>query len=141
MYKNPQTKELINAQKRLPEHKNKDPNGLPITLTLNASKHKVHNPYQRYIPVYLLPCLLLRIPSTAGHVIRMAGHRVPKQITYGELSKGKKNQSRSRKRYKDNLKTHPRLDEIKPMNLEGSSPDRTEWPAVTWKAAFSFQND
>ncbi|XP_076035734.1 uncharacterized protein LOC143021854 [Oratosquilla oratoria] len=41
-----------------------------------------------------------------GHVIQMDDHCLPKQLLYGELSSGKRNTGRPRKRFKNCVKTH-----------------------------------
>ena len=44
-----------------------------------------------------------------GHVIRMDESRIPCQLFYGELTEGKRNPGRHKKRYKDNLKAKPQI--------------------------------
>ena len=41
-----------------------------------------------------------------GHVTRMDSDRIPKQLLYGELSKGKRKQGRPLKRFKDCIKAN-----------------------------------
>ncbi|XP_076028432.1 uncharacterized protein LOC143017527 [Oratosquilla oratoria] len=61
-----------------------------------------------------------------GHVIRMDDHRLPKQLWYGELSSGKRNTGRPRKRFKDCVKTHLTYTNIPPKKLETEALDRPQ---------------
>ena len=45
--------------------------------------------------------LILRQMRWAGHVVRMGDGRLPKQLFYGELTRGKRPQDKPRKRCKD----------------------------------------
>ena len=69
-----------------------------------------------------------------GHVIRMNEERLPKQLLYGELTTGKRNRGRPRKRYKDCIKAHTTLAGIPLKEMESIAGNRVEWRAQTKKA-------
>ena len=69
-----------------------------------------------------------------GHTIRMEDHRMPKQLLYGELASGKRNQGRPRKRYKDMIKDNLPLAEIAPKDLESTANERTVWRRAVYQA-------
>ncbi|KAL8569000.1 hypothetical protein ACOMHN_038524 [Nucella lapillus] len=52
-----------------------------------------------------------------GHVIRMDSDRIPKQLLYGELCRGKRKQGRPLKRFKDCIKANVAHDEEPPGSL------------------------
>ncbi|XP_074844925.1 uncharacterized protein LOC142010469 [Carettochelys insculpta] len=66
----------------------------------------------------------------AEHVIRMEESRVPKQLLYGELFQGKRNQGGPCKRYKDCVKTNIAPAGLKPKQLEQHAEDQTGWRAL-----------
>lgn len=70
-----------------------------------------------------------------GHVIRMEDCRMPKQLLYGELTKGKRNQGRPRKRYKDAIKVNLPLAEIAAKDLEKNAQERATWRAAVRRAS------
>ena len=74
-----------------------------------------------------------------GHVIRMDDCRLPKQLMYGELSSGKRNQGRPRKRFKDCVKSNIRYSGIPPKQLEQRAMDRSGWRALTTQAHDNFE--
>ncbi|PFX21890.1 hypothetical protein AWC38_SpisGene13625 [Stylophora pistillata] len=53
--------------------------------------------------------------------------RLPKKILYGELSNGRRNQGRQRKRFKDSLKHNLKQCGINPENWEQVANDRPSW--------------
>ena len=65
----------------------------------------------------------------AGHVVRMADTRLPKQIFYSELSEGTRSLGKPKKRYKDNLKDNMKLCELDIQTWEADAQDRTAWRA------------
>ncbi|XP_076042061.1 uncharacterized protein LOC143025963 [Oratosquilla oratoria] len=75
-----------------------------------------------------------------GHVIRMDNHRLPKQLWYGELSSGKRNTGRPRKRLKDCVKTHLTHTNIPPKKLETEALDRPQWRSITLQAQTVFED-
>ena len=53
----------------------------------------------------------------------MEPDRIPRQLLYGELSKGKRKQGRPQKRYKDNVKANLAHAGLPPKQLEASAQD------------------
>ena len=60
-----------------------------------------------------------------GHVIRMDESRISHQLFYGELSQGRRNQGRPKKRYKGNLKSNLKWAGIQPKELETAAANRS----------------
>ena len=75
-----------------------------------------------------------------GHVIRMDESRIPCQLFYGELTEGKRNPGRHKKRYKDNLKANLKSAGIEPKKLETATSNRSGWRATTMSATRNFEN-
>ena len=61
------------------------------------------------------------------HVTRMPDVRLPKEVLYGELQKGKRSQSGQKKRFKDNLKASLKDFNIPTESWEQAAQDRTKW--------------
>ena len=77
-----------------------------------------------------------------GHVmIRMDGHRMLRQLLYGELEAGKRKQGRPRKRYKDTVKGNLQWCGIHPKELEAAASDRSHWCSLTRTASTRFEDD
>ena len=76
-----------------------------------------------------------------GHIIRMDESRIPRQLFYGELSQGRRNQGRPKKRYKDNLKSNLKWAGIQPKELETAAANRSGWRATVQRAARNFELD
>ena len=74
-----------------------------------------------------------------GHVIRMEDNRLPKQLMFGELTSGKRNQGRRLKRLKDCVKANISHAQITPKELEPRAHDRTGWRALTRHAMDTFE--
>ena len=77
----------------------------------------------------------------SGHVIRMDSTRLPRQVLYSELSTGKRNTGRPRKRFKDNLKCYLKTAQADPKNLERTAADRLAWRALTKEAGKAADED
>ena len=75
-----------------------------------------------------------------GHVTRMDDHRLPKQLLYGELSSGKRNTGRPRKRFKDCVKAHLTHADIPPKMLEPETMDKSQWRSLTLQAQTNFED-
>jgi len=65
----------------------------------------------------------------AGHVVRMPDSRLPKQLLYGELSKGKCSVGGQKKRYKDSLKVSVKSFGICDNTWESLAKNRSAWRA------------
>lgn len=76
-----------------------------------------------------------------GHVIRMEDHRMPKQLLFGALKEGSRQQGRPKLRYKDTLKSSLKWCEIKPQELGKAASDRSRWRYLTNKATKAFEAD
>ena len=63
----------------------------------------------------------------AGHVLRMEGDRIPKQLMYGELNSGQRNVGRPLLRFKDKLKMNLTSANIAHRDFEQLASCRTEW--------------
>ena len=62
-----------------------------------------------------------------GHVIRMDDSRLPKQLLYGELSKGTRPVGRQQKRYRNQFLAVLKACHISSGNLEALAKDRAKW--------------
>ena len=71
----------------------------------------------------------------AGYVARMADHRLPKTLFYGELQEGKRSQGGQKKPFKDNLNISVKAFAINPNTWEHTAQDRAEWRSSLYKGA------
>ena len=71
----------------------------------------------------------------AGHVTRMPDHRLPKQIFYGEITKGKRSRGAPKKRFKDTLKSSLKAFQLDPDVWESLAKDRGKWRSKVHKGA------
>ena len=62
-----------------------------------------------------------------GHVVRMSDNRVPKQLLYGELQRGKRSVGGQKKRYKDCLKASLKSFGVNLNSWELLACDRANW--------------
>lgn len=79
----------------------------------------------------LLNILRQRRLRWIGHVRRMPDGRIPKDLFYGELSKGKRSVGRPYLRYKDVLKRDLNAVNIDPSLWEHLAEDRDNWRTLT----------
>ena len=63
----------------------------------------------------------------AGHVARMPDERLPKQLLYGELCRGKRSKGGQKKCYRDTLKVSMKRCCIDPNDWEDLASDRPAW--------------
>ena len=70
----------------------------------------------------------------AGHVRRMPACRMPQQVMYGELRKGRRNRGGQRLRYKDTLKRSMKKCDLDPDTWEDLAKDRTQWRAAVYNS-------
>ena len=62
-----------------------------------------------------------------GHVLRMNEERVPKQLLYGELERGKRRVGGQKLRYRDVVKRHLKSADINVEGWEALAADRARW--------------
>ena len=85
-------------------------------------------------------CLLRKIQLRwAGHLVRMPDTRLPKCILYSELTKGKRNTGRPKKRFKDTLRSSLKDCSIDEANWEALAPDRGKWRAAVADGCRSWE--
>ena len=60
-------------------------------------------------------------------MVRMEDSRLPKQLFYGELSKGKRGTGRPKLRYKDSLKANLKKSKIDVASWEKQASERAKW--------------
>ena len=66
---------------------------------------------------------------------RLVRHRIPKQIFFGQLATGKRQQCGPVRRFKDVIKSHMKWCEINAADLCSASLNRTSWRTLCHKAA------
>ena len=71
--------------------------------------------------------LILNQMRWADHVVRMGDGRLPKELFYGELTRGKRPQHKPRKRFKDVLKSNLKELEIDVDSWEALTKNRESW--------------
>jgi len=77
----------------------------------------------------------------SGHVVRTKGHKLPKQILYGELQIGKRMQGGQRKRFKDCLKDSMKRSHIRTETWEWHAARRTRWRFIVHKGMQIFEEE
>ena len=75
----------------------------------------------------------------SGHVVRMDGGRLPKQIMYAQLENGKRTQGGQRKRYKDTLHQSLKQCFIHPKTWEHQALQRDTWRSSIHKGVEIFE--
>ena len=75
----------------------------------------------------------------AGHLTRMDGVRLPKQIFYGELLSGKRPPHKPKKRFKDVVKHNLKALEIDGSNWETLSENRSVWRKLIFDGCKAFE--
>ena len=75
----------------------------------------------------------------AGHVARMADHRLPKQTLFGELSSGYRSRGAPKKRFKDVLKSSLSSCQIDHRTWTTEAMDRDEWRHIVKSAVSTFE--
>ncbi|KAJ3582703.1 hypothetical protein NHX12_000331 [Muraenolepis orangiensis] len=76
-----------------------------------------------------------------GHVIRMPDSRLPKQVLYSQLVKGKRAPGGQKKRYKDNIKTNLKKCHIDLKAWEDMATDRATWRNLVREGAARYNDD
>jgi len=71
----------------------------------------------------------------------MKGHRLPKQILYGELQIGKILQGGQRKRFKNCLKNSMKRSHIRIETWEWNATRRTRWRFMVHKGMQIFEEE
>lgn len=75
----------------------------------------------------------------AGHLVRMEDFRLPKQLFYGELTRGKRPQHKPRKRYKDVVKDDLRVLDIGVDEWEVLTESRAAWRKLVREGCMEFE--
>jgi len=82
-----------------------------------------------------LPCmadiLIEKNLRWLGHVHRMEGNRLPRQLLYSQLCDGKRNQGRPRLRFKDVAKRNMKFREIDKETWQTMANDRATWRSAS----------
>ena len=65
-----------------------------------------------------------------GHLMRMSPDRLPKQVLYSQLSSGQRKRGRPRLRFKDTIKRHLKVRDIKIDSWTSLSQQRDKWRAT-----------
>ena len=68
-----------------------------------------------------------------GHVHRMADERIPKQILYGELEKGKRKRGGQTQRFKALIKSDLADFGVDPASWTGVAEERSSWRTAVKK--------
>ncbi|KAJ3585932.1 hypothetical protein NHX12_012339 [Muraenolepis orangiensis] len=76
-----------------------------------------------------------------GHVMRMPDSRLPKQVLYSQLVKGKRAPGGQKKRYKDNIKTNLKKCHIDLKAWEDMTTDRATWRNLVREGAALYNDD
>ncbi len=76
-----------------------------------------------------------------GHVSRMPGCRISKQLLYRELSYGSRKVGGQRKRYKNSLKVYMKDFNIDIATWETAASDRPAWRNLIHKGATHAENE
>ena len=74
-----------------------------------------------------------------GHVVRMQDGRLPKQMFYGELLRGKRPQHKPRMRFKDVIKGNLKAMKIDVNNWEVLTVDRNSWRRIVQDGCEYFE--
>ena len=73
----------------------------------------------------------------AGHLVRMEDFRLPKQLFYGELIRGKRPQNKPRKRFKDVVKDGLNIDVDE---WEVMTENRATWRKLAMEGCIEFEH-
>jgi hypothetical protein len=73
--------------------------------------------------------LIKKNPRWTGHLMRMSSDRLPKQMLYSKLSTGYRKRGHPHLRFKDTIKRHLMLRDIKIDSWQSLSQQRVKWRA------------
>ena len=76
-----------------------------------------------------------------GHLVRMEDCRIPKQLFYGEMSRGKRKASKPKQRYKDTLKDNLKKCGIPTQGWEELAADGKQWRKSTHEGVILFERN
>ncbi len=79
--------------------------------------------------------ILMQTLRLAGHVVRMADHRLPKKLPFGELHYSRCFQGGQKKRFKDTLKDSLKAFNIKYTQWEQVAMERPQWQSAVYNGA------
>ena len=83
--------------------------------------------------------LILNQMCWVGHVVKMEDERLPKQLFYGELTRGKRPQYKPRERFKDVLKSNLKELEINVDDWEALTEIRASWRKLIRERCSNFE--
>jgi len=87
-----------------------------------------------------IECMLLQSQLRwAGHVLRMPDNRLPRQVMYGQLTRGTRTVGAPKKRWKDTLAMSLRSFSIEPHRFEEAAGDRGSWRQVCRRGSELFE--
>ena len=75
-----------------------------------------------------------------GHIVRMDGGRLPRQLFYGEMWEGKRSALKPRKRFKDTIKFYLKQSGLPVNQWEKMASDGSKWWKLIHKNIESFKN-
>jgi len=74
-----------------------------------------------------------------GHVVTMEDEWIPKEVFFGQLSSGKRQQCGPVRRYKDTVKTNMKSCGLRSQSLSTAPFDQAQWRTTCQSATASFE--
>lgn len=96
---------------------------------------------QRTSSISIEATLAQRQLRWVGHVIRMPGDRLPRQVLYGQLLAASRKSGGPKLRYKDQLKQTLKKCNIQPNNLESAAANRPLWRSLCHKGVTCLEEN
>ena len=111
-------------------------------MNIHWSAYRTNNSILIQSGIPSIECLVAKNKLRwTGHVVRMDGTRLPKQLLYAELSKGKRKHGGQRKRYKDNLKHYLKRCYVNTNTWEYCAADRSKWRSKVHQGVEIFEEE